>query len=57
VSRAQPALTDTDRYRISQARKVLATAKTGDQDTARTIGRLEVVLEQLLDTLDEIENR
>lgn len=45
-------LTETDRCYIARARKVLADAKVADladdREMARTIGRLEAVVTQLL---------
>ena len=50
-------LNDYDRYRIAQAREALAKAEqldmSDDRAMARTIGRLEVALSQLLDVIDE----
>lgn len=50
-------LTDHDRYRIEKAREELAAAGrldlSDDRAMARTIGRLEVALRQLLEMLDE----
>ncbi|WP_330347514.1 hypothetical protein [Streptomyces sp. NBC_00582] len=52
-------MNDHDRYRIEAARRELATAKEldmgDDEAMARTIGRLEVALAQLLEMLDEEE--
>jgi hypothetical protein len=50
-------LTDHDRYRIEAARRELAAVEqldmADDRAMARMIGRLEVVLQQLLEMLDE----
>jgi hypothetical protein len=50
-------LTGHDRYRIEKAREELAAAEqldlSDDRAMARTIGRLEVALKQLLEILDE----
>ena len=50
-------LTEHDQYRVEQAREALAAAKQYDMADVRAmahlIGRLEVVLSQLLDMLDE----
>lgn len=50
-------LTDHDRYRIEAARTELAAAGrldlSDDRAMARTIGRLEVALQQLLEVFDE----
>lgn len=52
-------LTNSDRYLVGQAREALAQAVHldlgDDRAMARTIGRLETVLKQLLDMLDEDE--
>lgn len=52
-------LTDYDRYRIESARRELAKAEQldmgDDRAMARTIGRLEVALQQLLEVFDEAE--
>ncbi|WP_045563002.1 hypothetical protein [Streptomyces sp. FxanaA7] len=51
-------LTDHDRYRIEAARRELANAQqldmSDDRAMARRIGRLEVVLQQLLEMLAEV---
>lgn len=50
-------LTDHDRYRIAKARQELAALKrldlADDRAMAHTLGRVEVVLQQLLEMLDE----
>lgn len=49
-------LNDHDRYRIEKAREELAAVKqldlADDRAMARTIGRLEVALKQLLEVFD-----
>lgn len=49
-------LTDFDRYRIEAAREELARAErldlSDDRAMARTIGRLEVALQHLLEVFD-----
>jgi hypothetical protein len=51
-------LDGTDRYRIAQAREALAKAEqldmSDDRAMARTIGRLEVTLSQLLEVIDSL---
>jgi hypothetical protein len=53
-------LTDSDRYLIGEAREAFDQAGhldlADDRAMARTIGRLETVLKQLLDMLDEDES-
>jgi hypothetical protein len=50
-------LTEHDLYRVDQARKTLAAAAkldmSDDRAMARTIGRLEVSLSQLVEMVDE----
>jgi hypothetical protein len=52
-------LTDFDRFRVEQARAVLAAVELLDlgdgRAMARMIGRLEFVLQQLLEVVDEAE--
>ena len=54
-------LSDRDRYRIDSAREELANAEQldlrDDRAMARTIGRLQVALGQLLDVFDEEAGR
>jgi hypothetical protein len=55
VNRFDP--TDHDRYRIEQARKELAALDNldmgDDRAMARTLGRLEIALQQLVEMADE----
>ncbi|MEV7034586.1 hypothetical protein AB0N99_30695 [Streptomyces sp. NPDC093272] len=52
-------LTEYDRYRIAAARRELAKAEqldmSDDRAMARTIGRLEVALQQLLEVFGEVD--
>jgi hypothetical protein len=53
-------LTKSDRYLVGQAQEALEQAGrldlADDRAMARTVGRLETVLKQLLDMLDEDES-